>query len=53
LFHAGNARRAVKRNAEFHNGLVEITVKGGVAGVEPTRIPLKDRSSEPVSRSLG
>jgi HSP20 family protein len=40
-------------SAEFYNGLVEITVKGGVAGAEPTRIPVKDRSSEPASRSLG
>jgi HSP20 family protein len=40
-------------SAEFDNGLVEITVKGGMAGTEPTRIPLQDRSSEPTSRSLG
>jgi HSP20 family protein len=39
--------------AEFYNGLLEITVKGGCAGAPSTRIPLRDRSSEPTSRSLG
>jgi HSP20 family protein len=38
--------------AQFHNGLVEITVKGGVSRGEPTRIPLRDRSSEATTRSL-
>lgn len=40
-------------SAEFHNGLVEITVRGGVTAAEPTRIPLRDRSSDATTRSLG
>jgi HSP20 family protein len=39
--------------AEFYNGLLEITVKDGCAGAPARRIPLRDRSSEPTSRSLG
>jgi HSP20 family protein len=39
--------------AEFYNGLLEITVAGGCAGEPARRIPLRDRSSEPTSRSLG
>jgi HSP20 family protein len=39
--------------AEFENGLVEITVRGAVAGREAARIPLQDRSSSPTRRSLG
>ena len=39
--------------AEFENGVVEIVVRGAVAGSEATRIPLRDRSSNPTRRSLG
>jgi HSP20 family protein len=40
-------------SAEFDNGLVEITVRGAVAGAESERIPVRDRSSEATKRSLG
>jgi HSP20 family protein len=59
---AGAFRRAVtlpegtdddQISAEFENGVVEITVRDAVAGHEPTRIPLRDRSSSPTRRSLG
>ena len=39
--------------AEFFNGLVEITVRGGVSGAPPQRIALTDRSSKAETRSLG
>jgi HSP20 family protein len=39
--------------AEFFNGLVEITVRGGVSGGEALRIALTDKSSEAEVRSLG
>ena len=39
--------------AEFENGLVEITVRGGAGGHEPRRIALRDRSAGVSSRSLG
>jgi HSP20 family protein len=39
--------------AEFHNGLVEITVRGAAGGRAPKRIELRDRSSDPTTRSLG
>jgi HSP20 family protein len=39
--------------AEFFNGLVEITVRGGASAGEPRRIALKDKSSEVQTRSLG
>jgi HSP20 family protein len=39
--------------AEFYNGLVEITVRGGAGGQAPKRIELRDRSSDPTTRSLG
>jgi HSP20 family protein len=39
--------------AEFFNGLVEITVRGGVSGGQPLRIALKDKSSQAEVRSLG
>jgi HSP20 family protein len=39
--------------AEFFNGLVEITVRGGCSGGEPRRIALADKSSEVETRSLG
>jgi HSP20 family protein len=39
--------------AEFFNGLVEITVRGGCSGGEPRRIALADKSSKPETRSLG
>ncbi len=39
--------------AEIRDGLVEITVRGGVSGGEPQRIALKDTSSEPSRRRLG
>lgn len=40
-------------SAEFKNGLVEITVRGGAAQAEPRRIALKDASSEASVRTLG
>lgn len=40
-------------SAEFENGLVEITVRGGAAAAQPRRIALSDRSSGRTSRSLG
>jgi HSP20 family protein len=40
-------------SAEFENGVVEIVVRGAVAASEATRIPLRDRSSNPTRRSLG
>jgi HSP20 family protein len=33
-----------KISAEFYNGLMEITVRGGAAGVEPRRIEVRERS---------
>jgi len=39
--------------AEFENGLVELTVRGGVSGAEPKRIALRNRSSDATTRSLG
>ena len=39
--------------AEFDNGLVEITVREAVKRAEPKRIPLKNRSSGATTRSLG
>lgn len=39
--------------AEFENGLVEITVKGGVSAAEPRRIELRDRSGATVTRTVG
>jgi HSP20 family protein len=39
--------------AEFFNGLVEITVRGGVSGGGPRRIALKDRSTGAEPRTLG
>ena len=39
--------------AEFFNGLVEITVRGGASAGEPRRIALKDKSSEVETRPLG
>ncbi len=59
-FH-GDFRRAIslppecdddRITAEFFNGLVEITVRGGVPG-ELRRIALSDRSTPSESRSLG
>lgn len=40
-------------SADFENGLVELTVKGGVSGAEPQRIALRNRSGEPTTRTLG
>lgn len=40
-------------SAEFENGLVEITVKGGASAAEPRRIALQNRSSAVTERSLG
>jgi HSP20 family protein len=40
-------------SAEFDNGLVEITVRGAIAGGESRRIPVRDRSSDATKRSLG
>ena len=40
-------------NAVFYNGLVEITVQGGVSGAEPKRIPIRDTSTDTATRSLG
>jgi HSP20 family protein len=39
--------------AEFFNGLVEITVRGGASAAEPRRIALTDKSSQVETRSLG
>ena len=39
--------------AEIRDGLVEITVRGGVSGGEPQRIALKDASSQPARRRVG
>jgi len=39
-------------SAEFENGLVEITVKGGASAGEPRRIALQNRSSAATTRSL-
>jgi len=39
--------------AEFENGLVELTVAGGVRGPEPRRIELRNRSGDPTTRTLG
>ena len=40
-------------SAEFADGLVEIRVRGGAAETAGTRIEIKDRSSEPTTRTLG
>ena len=40
-------------SAEFANGLVEVTIRGGVDGAEVRRIALRDRSGEPTRRTLG
>jgi HSP20 family protein len=39
--------------AEFDDGLVEITVRGGVSAQDSTKIPLADRSSGATTRRLG
>jgi HSP20 family protein len=39
--------------AEFFNGLVEITVRGGVTGGAPRRIALRGMSTDTETRSLG
>jgi HSP20 family protein len=39
--------------AEFFNGLVEITVRGGCSAGAPRRIAIKDSSTEAETRSLG
>jgi HSP20 family protein len=38
--------------AEFENGLVEIVVRGGASETAGTRIEVKDRSTEAVTRTL-
>ena len=38
--------------AEFYDGLVEVTVKGGVTRGAPKRIQLRDRSSAATTRSV-
>ena len=45
--------KASQISAEFADGLVEITVRGGVGASRSTRIALTDRSSEPTSRRVG
>ncbi len=40
-------------SAEIRDGLVEITVRDGLAGVEPQRIALEDASSKPSVRRIG
>lgn len=39
--------------AEYDDGLVELTVRGGAGRVDRTRIAIADRSSGAVTRSLG
>ena len=39
-------------SAEFENGLVELTVQGGVSGAEPQRIALRSSSGEPTTRTI-
>lgn len=39
--------------AEFENGLVELTVRGGAGSAEPKRIELRNRSGEPTTRKVG
>jgi HSP20 family protein len=39
--------------AEFFNGLVEITVRGGCSAGAPRRIAIKDSSTDVETRSLG
>ena len=39
--------------ADFENGLVEITVRGGAGGHEPRRIALRNRSAGVTTRALG
>jgi HSP20 family protein len=39
--------------ADFDNGLVEITVRGGVGASRSTRIAVADRSSAPTTRRVG
>ena len=45
--------RADQIAAEFDDGLVEITVRGGVSPAESTRISLTDKSDAPTHRSVG
>lgn len=40
-------------SAEFENGLVEITVRGGANAGAPRRIAVTGRSSDATKRSLG
>ena len=40
-------------SAQFDDGLVEITVRGGVSSPESTKIALADRSEGPTSRTVG
>lgn len=40
-------------SAEFENGLVEITIRGGVAGAEVRHIALRSRGGAPTTRALG
>jgi HSP20 family protein len=40
-------------SAEFENGLVDITVKGGASAGDPRRIALQNRSGAATTRSLG
>jgi HSP20 family protein len=60
--YSGTFRRAItlppdtlasQISAEFDNGLVELTVRGGARGAEPQRIALHDRSGDPTTRRLG
>lgn len=46
----GTAEEAI--TAEFENGLVEITVRGGAGGSGPRRIALVDRSGARTARAL-
>jgi len=39
--------------AEIENGLVEITVRGGISGAQPRRIALRARSSGATTRTVG
>jgi len=47
-----DSTRADQISAEFDNGLVEITVHGGVSQSATTRIAIKDRSSGTTTRTL-
>ena len=46
------ATKASQITAEFADGLVEVTVRGGVGASRSTRIALADRSSAPTSRTV-